>query len=220
MTNPKLSQIISKASSAALIANGTLHDYHFIASLIRNYDCCIAVDGGLFHCREMNITPDLIIGDFDSISLDILNLYKDVPTEVVSTEKDLTDMELAIDVVNVPNMNKIALFGAMESRTDHAIVNLLLLSRFPQKMFVETEKETLFCIEGKKQFLCTPGQTVSLIPIGSPAKGVTTKGLKWELTDVTLSKDFFSLSNICLGAQFEVSIEQGRLICCLLRHIL
>lgn len=203
--------------SVALVANGAIHDYDFIASLIRKYDRCIAVDGGLLHCRAIGITPDLIIGDFDSISPEMLNLYPQVHIERFPAEKDLSDMELAIQSVNGPGIEKIALFGAMENRTDHTLVNLLLLSRFPKKMVIETEKESLFCLEGANRFPCQPGQMISFIPIGPPTKGVTSKGLKWELKEATLDQNFFSLSNVCLNTHFEISIQQGSLICCLLR---
>jgi thiamine pyrophosphokinase len=204
-------------TSVACVAHGAIHDYPFIASLIKNYDRCIAVDGGLLHCRAMNITPDLIIGDLDSSPPEILNLYPDVPIENFPTDKNKSDMELAIDAVNVPSVEKIAFFGALENRTDHTLANLFLLSRLPQKIVIETEKETLFCIEGKKRYPCHSGQTVSFFPFGSATKGVTSKGLKWELKGATLDKNFFSLSNVCLDNRFEITIEQGQLICCLQR---
>jgi thiamine pyrophosphokinase len=201
----------------ALVANGVIHDYDFISSLIRNYDRCLAVDGGLFHCREMNIMPDLIIGDLDSLTPEILNLYPKIPIEKFPSHKDKSDMELAIDAANLVNVTKIGLFGALENRTDHSLANLCLMCRLPKKIVIETEKETLFTLEGKKQVPCKPGQIVSLMPIGSSAKGVTTKGLKWELKDAVLNQDFFSLSNVCLDSHFEISIEQGNLVCCLMR---
>lgn len=209
-------KVCQNASSVALIANGVIHDYAFIFSLIQNYDCRIAVDGGLVHCHAMGIIPDLIVGDLDSTSSKILDLYPNVPKEVFPADKDETDMELAIQAANAPGVKKIAFFGALENRTDHTLVNLLLLNRLPKKIVIESEKETLICIEGKNVFHCYPGQIVSLIPVGSPAK-VTTNGLKWELKNSILNQNFFSLSNVCLNSHFEVTVEQGSLICCLIR---
>ena len=203
--------------SAALVGNGAIHDYSLIASLIRDYNHCIAVDGGLAHCQAMNILPDLIIGDFDSISPELLKNYAKVPTQIFPKDKDQTDMELAIAAVQGFNVEKIALFGALENRTDHALSNLYLMCRFPNHIIIETERETLFSIEGHRHVNCYPGQCISLIPIGSSAEGVTTHGLKWELKNATLNKNFFSLSNVCLHSFFEISIRQGNLLCCLLR---
>jgi thiamine pyrophosphokinase len=202
------------AQSTALVANGVIHDYPLISSFIQNYTRKIAVDGGLIHCQAMNIVPDLIIGDLDSISHEILNLYPLVPKKIFPKDKNFTDMELAIAEAN---SNKIGIFGALEGRADHALVNLHLLCRRPKKITIETERETIVGIKGNQRFPCYPGQLISLIPLGSSVTGVTTKGLKWELNNATLDKNFFSLSNACLSSSFEVSIDHGDLICCLLR---
>lgn len=209
--------ICQGVQSVALIGNGAIHDYAFISSLIKAYDRLIAVDGGLAHCHKMKLVPNLIIGDLDSISPKLLSQYSHVPTETFPKDKDETDMELALMVANTPSVKKIGIFGALEKRTDHALANLHLMRRLPEKIVIETERESLFSIQGKNQFKCYKGQTISLIPIGSSPIGVTTKGLKWELEDAILNKDFFSLSNICLGTHFEISIDQGDLICCILR---
>lgn len=212
------SQMISQgAESVALIANGAIHDYDFIATLIKDYDKCIAVDGGLLHCQVMKITPDLIIGDLDSISPDLLKFYPAVPVEIFPIDKDQTDMELAVHAANSSSVKKIGIFGAMEKRTDHALANLHLMRRIPEKIVIETERETIFSISGNNEFACYPGQIVSLIPIGSSPTGVSTKGLRWELHEETLNKNFISLSNECLAPSFKISIKHGDLLCCLLR---
>jgi thiamine pyrophosphokinase len=204
-------------TNVALVANGAIHDYPFIASLIRQYERLVAVDGGLKHCHSMNLRPDLIIGDFDSTPDELLHFYQNVPLEKFSTDKDETDMELAIRAINSSSVQKIAIFGALEKRLDHALGNLHLLRRFPKKILIETENETILDLEDESLVLCTPGQVVSLIPFGSTAKGVTTRGLKWELSENTLDKQFMSISNICLHSEFRVKIREGDLICCLLR---
>lgn len=219
MTNCKPSWHFScnNAHSIALIANGAIHDYDFIALLLRSYERFIAVDGGLLHCQIMHLVPDLIIGDLDSIAPEILSLYPNTPTKIYPTDKDQTDMELAIQAANSPTAKKIGVFGAMEKRTDHALANLHLMRRLPEKIIIETERETIFSIEGSHRFDCYKGQIISLIPIGSSPSGVTTKGLKWELQNATLDKHFISLSNVCQGSQFEISIGNGNLICCMSR---
>jgi thiamine pyrophosphokinase len=213
----KTQEIICRdVESIALIANGAIHDYPFISSLIADYDRCIAIDGGLLHCHQMGITPSLFIGDQDSTPPETIKLYQDVPSEIFPPEKDQSDLELAIEIANAPHIHKIGIFGAMEMRTDHALANLHVMRRLPKKIIIETEKETIFSLNGSHRLECRKNQIVSLIPMSS-ASGVTTKGLKWELSGAILNKDFFSLSNVCLGSEIEISIEQGDLICCLLR---
>lgn len=201
--------------TAALVANGAIFDYARMAPLIRQYDYCVAVDGGLVHCHNMEVIPDLIIGDFDSVSKELLIKYEGIPTETFPVDKDETDTEIALRAVMSSTVEKIGLFGALEKRADHALFNLHLLLRFPKKLVIETECETIFAISENKQMACRPGQVVSLMPLDAPPKGVTTQGLKWELKEATLDKDFMSLSNICLNDSFSVSISEGIVICCL-----
>lgn len=210
-------EIFNGIQSVALVANGAIHDYPFIANLIKNYEKIIAVDGGLIHCHQMNLCPDLIIGDFDSLNPDLLSLYQHVQIEKFPIDKDETDMELALRAINNPSIQQIGVFGALEKRTDHALANLHLLCRFPHKMIIETETETLRVLTGRHLISCQPGQIVSFLPLGSFPEGVNTKGLRWELKNATLHHTFFSLSNVCLSLEFEIDIDKGNLICCLLR---
>jgi len=208
---------MTDAPSIALIANGSIHDYRLMASLIAQYDRKIAVDGGLDHCHAMGIIPDLIIGDLDSANLETLSLYPNVPKKIFPAEKDYSDMELALRAAISGKVKKLGIFGAMEKRVDHALSNLYLLRRLPGIAVIETDQETITYVTGNQSINCKQNQVISLIPLEDQVSGVTTRGLKWELNDVTLTKDFFSLSNICLNSFFEINIQQGSLLCCLVR---
>jgi thiamine pyrophosphokinase len=203
--------------TAALIANGAIHNYPQMRSLIMQYQKRIAVDGGLLHCRAMGIIPDLIVGDLDSVPEGLTKEYPDTPIIIFPSDKNYTDMELAIAAVNTPSLVKIGVFGGLERQTDHSLANLHIACRYPGKIFFETERETAFAIKGSQMLDCLPGQKISLIPLGAPAHGVTTRGLNWELSEATLDRDFMSISNVCLGNSVAISVDGGIVICCMLR---
>ena len=69
--------------------------------------------------------------------------------------------------------------------------------------------EKSFVVNGQTNLKCFRGQTVSLIPIFTAVKGVTTKGLKWEINNKTMDKNFMSLSNICLSDNIFISIIEA-----------
>lgn len=200
----------------ALVANGAIQDLPFIFQLIRTYERIVAVDGGLAYCHQMGITPDLLIGDFDSVTPELLQQYSHVPAFRFPTEKDDTDLELALKAIDHPGVETIGLFGAMGNRVDHTLNNLNLLSLFP-KIIIETETESVFSICYEKHIDCHPGQKLSLLPLNSPAVDVTTIGLQWELKNATLNQYFRSISNVCLGHSVTIKIDHGELICCLAR---
>jgi thiamine pyrophosphokinase len=197
--------------SVAIVANGQIDSPQVIRPLILKHERIVAVDGGLIYCHQMGITPSLIVGDFDSCPDTLLELYRDVPKIKLQVDKDETDLEVAIK----NEEGNITLFGAWGKRIDHSLCNLFLLTRWPEKVRIETEKEILFAIHQSTHLSCLAGQTLSLFPVGGSANGIRSKGLKWELRNVQLDKDFFSISNISLESQVEISVESGQLICIL-----
>src|SRR5207245_2550648 len=131
------------------------------------------------HCYEMDLRPDLIIGDFDSIAPHVLEAFKDIPQKHFLSDKDKTDLELALEAVYHPQIEKISVFGALGGRTDHILGNLVLLSRYPGKVCFEDENEILFVIQQRVELSVKSGQIISLIPLNGPVKGIDTEGLKW-----------------------------------------
>ena len=201
----------------ALVANGPIGDPEVLKSQLAEFKTIIAVDGGLRTCRQLDITPLCIIGDMDSAGQELLDAYPQVPRITFPFDKNETDLELAVLEVEKQGIANATLFCALKMRTDHSLYNLHLLSRFKPMLTIETDYETLFFVEGSCSIPSAPGQTVSLLPLGSPAREVTSKGLKWELESATLDKSFMSVSNICLGDSFTLSIEEGELLCFLIK---
>jgi thiamine pyrophosphokinase len=202
-------------NNAAIVANGSIHNYEEIRERLITFDWIIAADGGLQNCSKMNIVPNLILGDMDSVSNELLNCYPKVKQKIFSVEKDKTDVELAVEEALALNVQKIIIFGALEKRIDHSIYNLYLLSRYPGTVWIESEYETSFIIENNIEIDCFQGQVVSLLPLGMPAEGITTHGLKWELKNASFDKNLMSISNVCLKDFFRVEVKTGNLLCCL-----
>lgn len=201
----------------ALVVNSNIEDDLATKKLIVPYDFVVAVDGGLIHCDRMGIAPDLIIGDLDSTPKELLAKYSRIRLVQFPTDKDLTDLEIALQEINSLEVDKLTIFGGMGGRTDHYLYHLHLLSRMPGKLFLESEKELQFVIQNEVNIFCKPGQTISLIPLFGQAKNVTTEGLKWQLKEASLDSNFMSLSNICLSHQVKVKVDSGSLLCCLLK---
>lgn len=202
-------------SSTALIANGDIHDLDLIRSLIIQFPFIIAVDGGLVHCDRMKVLPNLIVGDFDSIPVEMLKQYQNIPMKRFPTEKNETDLELAVKIAFDRHPSKICLFGVLGKRLDHTISNLNLAGRYPDDIFIYNENELIFFVNDRKTIKCEPNQTISIISWNGKATGVSTQGLKWELNDALFDKDFFSQSNICLKDEAMISCKTGQLLVCI-----
>lgn len=207
-----------KFSTYAFLANGAIEDCQIIAPYVKMHECIVCVDGGLIYCQKMNIQPDLIVGDFDSIPSHVLNDYTHVPFLTFPQEKNETDLELAVQSVYHPDVDKITVFGALGKRLDHTLSNLHLMQRYPRKVFFETENELIFSFNGTLEIACFPGQTISFMHMDK-VEGVTSEGLQWDMYKATFTKYFFSLSNICLADRVKITIESGDLICCLQKSL-
>ncbi len=201
-------------STVILVANGELSGgFEMERRLLAGWPL-IAVDGGLNHCRALGILPDLIVGDFDSAEPAVLRAYTGVERLQFPTEKNETDLQLALGIaVGRFRPERIYVYGALGVRTDHLLANLSLLSLYPELVYLESDKETIWGLKRDTIIATSPDQLISFFSVGIAAGGVKTAGLQWELSDVTLNNQFYSVSNKAVGASVAVSYQSGALLC-------
>ena len=211
---------------ALIFAAGALSDSQSALAYRQPDDIIIAADGGARHCQRLGVHPDIVIGDFDSLSLTELNALESAGVQIVRypTRKDFTDLELALQYALQLEALEILIFGALGLRWDQTLANLLLLAS-PElqcsqvRLFDGPQEIFLVCSQRPSVITGQPGDTVSLIPVGGDAQGVSTQGLEYPLNDETL---VFSaargVSNVLLGASASVLLRQGLLICVVIHH--
>ena len=165
------------------------------------------------------MTPDILIGDLDSIDPVDLEWCQSQQVEIrkYPKEKDETDFELALDhaIESVPGA--VTVFGALGGRIDHALANIGLLSdpRYAgREIKIISERETIFFIHGKVAISAEEGQILSLIPWGEQVTGVTTTGLQYPLKDETLySFRSRGISNVICSGSTIIEFKEGKLLC-------
>ncbi|MEA3422255.1 MAG: thiamine diphosphokinase, partial [Bacillota bacterium] len=110
-----------------VLGSGNVDDYNQIKKKILNvYDYIISVDGGAKHLEPLGLKPNLLIGDFDSIDLELLNKYKkDAKIDSYNPEKDETDSELAFVKVEELKPEIVHVVGFLGGRMDHTLNNVL-----------------------------------------------------------------------------------------------
>ncbi len=204
---------------AIVFANGILEDPQGAKSLLREEDVLIAADGGADHCRTLGITPDVIIGDMDSLSEEDQRVWaeKDVPFLRHSRRKDETDLELALLHASDLHADEILVLGALGGRWDQTFANLLLplYHRLAGLEVAFWHAGTwIYVIGHSRTIRGRAGQTVSLIPLGGDAMGVSTTGLEWPLTNETLYLGGSrGVSNLLLDESAQITVEVGTLLC-------
>jgi thiamine pyrophosphokinase len=207
---------------AIIFANGRLDDPPPMIREINPSDLVIAADGGTYHCKLLGITPNVIIGDFDSLDSKDVTIYQQAGVKLIQypTHKDETDLELALHLILKYKITNVFILGALGARWDMTIANILLASHpaFSQLSirFLDGSQE-LVTLRGQDQIDISgiPGSLISLIPIAGDAHGVTTHGLEYPLNDETL---YFGtsrgVSNVFLQTHARVMIRKGILLIC------
>lgn len=192
----------------ALVGNGEIFDF---SQTINNYDQIIAVDGGANHCRQLNITPHLIIGDLDSITPETKLHFANVPILQI-TSQDTTDLEKTLDYLKQKYpQEKIELdlyCFSDNKRPDHTFFNLSLSHRYNWPMCLISENHSMELVTGEKNIKGDKGKTASLLPCAGEVEGLALKGFKWELNE---NKNY-SISNIITSDEAIVKTKKGKII--------
>lgn len=211
---------------AIIFANGILGDAKTTRSVIRPGDVIIAADGGARHCSALDLIPDYLIGDFDSISPEELAELEDAGVRIIRhpAKKDYTDLELALLHARTIGAGQALVFGALGARWDQTLANLLLpasLDLADLDIRLQDGKQEIMVMRGggRYELRGDAGDIVSLIPLGADVHGVTTWGLEYPLKDEPL---YFGatrgISNVLLGKVATVSIRQGILLCAVIHQ--
>lgn len=182
----------------------------------------VAADAGAATALAFGLTPDVVIGDFDSLDAATLHQLRDqhVPIETYPQDKDETDGQLAIERALLAHPEELLLMGFLGgSRLDQELANVLLLTRLtvPTVLLDERNECRLLRGPGEHTWEPEPSEIVSFIPLTEEVGGVDTEGLQWPLRGETLRLgDTRSISNEPGGAGARVRLTDGLLL--LTRH--
>ncbi len=175
-------------------------------------DFIIAADKGFLSLEKLNLTPDLIIGDFDSLGYE-----PDFPKKIVlPVKKDLTDTAVAINYALDNGYRNIVVYGAAEGKTDHTLANIALCANASRcgAQIVSFGENTHFTAvtDGSLKFNSATGR-VSVFAFGGKAEGVTLSGFEYELNDYNLDEFTpLGVSNRFNGNVSTVAVKNGTLI--------
>lgn len=194
---------------ALLVLAGDSPDRHLLMQEYTNADLRIAVDGGLEDFSQLELKPDVIVGDLDSVRAGLVEQY-DVPLLQAQAEKNETDSMLALDYAIEQGATEVVMLGALGDRMDHAVSNLLMLRRAYGKnvqMELKDERQTIMLKNGDFEIHAPQGTTVSLIPARDQAT-VTASGLYYPLERLTLHCDEGrGVSNTMLSEVAQISTD-------------
>ena len=187
-------------------------EFDRLALPLSQEDFVIAADGGLRHTNGLGLTPNAILGDFDSLG------FTPEGANVFPVEKDDTDAMLAVRLGLNQGYREFILYGSLDGpRLDHTVANFQTLQFLADHgaFGYLVGRDTLVTVvkDGSITFPAGGSGTLSVFCMGPDAQGVTLEGLYYPLQSGTLTSGFpLGVSNHFTGAEARIAVKKGSLL--------
>lgn len=177
-----------------------------IPELPRNADYVIGVDGGYHTLLDRGMDPDLLVGDFDSFT-------GAVPKEAVRypSEKDVTDLEIALEAARGKGADVIDVYGALGGRLDMTLSNVGLLEAYPEMRLFADGQEVRLVGTGDYRLPSRPDHYLSLVPWKQAT--VSIRGVKYPLEQREIvSYEALTISNEWSTEEADLCVHSGNVL--------
>lgn len=208
-------------SQVLLVAGGRKPDAKWLLEAANQYPIW-CIDKGIDICYENHLIPERLIGDGDSATSEGWSWgnHLGIPVEVHPSEKDLTDLQLALQTVgSVYGEAAVVVTGVWGGRFDHTFSNIYSLKGAESlgigRCCAADEKEVLILLKGKDSVriqTVTCPQVVSLLPLSTECFGVCIDGVHWPLKGAQLHNTLpYTISNRPNQStgEIRIAIETG-----------
>lgn len=178
-------------------------------------DLVIAADGGFDYLDELGLRADYVLGDFDSV------ISCDLPSDSMRypSEKDDTDMMLAIKLGLKKGYTNFSIYGGLGGRLDHTLANIQALTYLSSHGATGTLYGEGYAIRvitddtlsfGKELPENCQGNLCSVFSLSDISVNVTIQGFKYETDNITMTNTFpIGISNEFTGKKSFIHVEKG-----------
>ncbi|MCF2139744.1 MAG: thiamine diphosphokinase [Candidatus Lokiarchaeota archaeon] len=199
----------------ALLISGSpqfdIKSFEVIPEIILKHAFIIAIDKGLEFAWKNHISPDLIIGDFDSVDPDLLNSFSKTKKISFPSKKNRSDTEIALNYSLEKKFELVLGINMIGGRLDHDLFNKLLLFKAPDKFWLISASGCLKALSPLKKYKIPvkKGKIFSLIPY-SECCNVNLSGCEYPLQNQNLQQSSLTLSNVSDG-NVQIFFDSGNL---------
>jgi thiamine pyrophosphokinase len=201
-----------KMKKCIIIANGKSPTKNIVQFFYNNgYSTIICADGGANSAQKLGITPDYIIGDFDSIKSEVVEIFKNKSTFIKYKRQNDTDVEKCLKYAIKKKYKEVILLGVTGDRLDHTICNLGIVIKYYQQIKTFIVAENSFLIPTNRNIIIKslPGETISIYAFDLNTK-ITSSGLKYSLKNTALPFGVReSTSNVSNRSIVKLNVKNG-----------
>lgn len=199
----------SQKTECVILANGEFPKKRLTLSILRNAKYIVCCDGAINNLSKLNIEPDAIVGDCDSLFPENSRKYAKIIHQI--KEQETNDLTKAVKFSIDQGKVNLTILGATGNREDHTIGNISLLAEYLHIANVQmiTDYGVFVAIDSTATFQSYIGQQVSLFCI-DPCK-ITTHNLKYAVSNQTFTNWWQATLNESTEDEFSIETN-GRII--------
>ncbi len=193
----------------SVVLNGQIPSDKSLIQRISSSDYIIAVDGSANQLNKLNILPNVVIGDFDSIES-----FNDSNVELIeANDQSKTDFRKTLEWCIKKNISHISIFGISGKSEDHFLGNYYTLDDFSNKIdwIAFTDFSVISPCVSYKEFDSYKGQKVSLFSMKGDTL-VSSKNLEYPLDSYLLSPSDNAVRNISISDKFIIESSNNILV--------
>ena len=195
-----------------ILSAAPIRDPFALSGYLLPDDYIVAADGGWQLALQMGVKPSLLVADFDSLG--VPSLPEGVECVSLPTEKDVTDTAEAVRLAYDKGYRSFLLLGCTGGRLDHQQATFAVAADYAQKgceiTIADEQNEIHWLTPGSYVYPACPDEKVSLFAFGDKVTGLFVDGLKYSVSDYTLSPyDPLCVSNEWVGEDASLSFRSG-----------
>lgn len=199
-----------------ILANGEYGDLTHYEKHLTGVDVVICADGGANYAYQLQLIPDYIVGDMDSIEGEVRKFFlenHEVNFRKYPQQKDFTDTQLAISIAEDLGVSELVFFGTQGNRIDHTLSNLYSCIEMCDitDTIVHYNPECSIYITSKPMVLTGKrGETISVLALTDMVSGFSLSGVEYPLNSAVLQKSNpYTISNILEDEQAAIIVAEG-----------
>ena len=202
-----------------ILANGSLPTAKFAQSVIKDADLLLAADGAAHFAQSLGFAPDIISGDFDSVSMEEARALFPNAEIIPTIDQDFADSEKAIRLLLERGATEIILIGALGGRMDFTFANVALLLRYGNEVELRCLHdngagqitEIRAVSDGVCRFEARQGDLLSLLALENGVV-VSVSGVQWCLENAPLPIGTHGISNVVTESTVTVTAHSGTVL--------